>query len=181
MKTKNFLIYGLIAVLIALAFTACPPESNTDPDTDPDTTPAYTEGLGYTLNYDGNSYSVNAGTADINGAVVIPATHPIDGKPVTTIGNNAFRNCTNITSITIPDSVTTIYGAADSTGGPFYGCTSLTSVTFERNGNTKIANANAFLGDLVAKSGGTGDQNRFGTYTTSSPASASSVWTKQTP
>ena len=42
---------------------------------------------------------------------------------VTTIGNNAFRNCESLTSVTIPDSVTTIGEAA------FNGCTSLTSVT----------------------------------------------------
>ncbi|MDR0913970.1 MAG: leucine-rich repeat protein [Oscillospiraceae bacterium] len=41
---------------------------------------------------------------------------------VTTIGNQAFIDCTSLTSITIPDSVNTIGGSA------FNGCTSLTSV-----------------------------------------------------
>ena len=47
--------------------------------------------------------------------VIIP-----DG--VTSIGNNAFFECTSLTSITIPDSVTSIGGAA------FFKCTSLASI-----------------------------------------------------
>ncbi|MBQ4111586.1 MAG: leucine-rich repeat domain-containing protein, partial [Clostridia bacterium] len=42
---------------------------------------------------------------------------------VTSIGESIFSNCTNLTSITIPDSVTTI------AKGAFYSCTSLTSIT----------------------------------------------------
>ena len=42
---------------------------------------------------------------------------------VTTIGNSAFSGCIGLTSITIPDSVTTIGSSA------FSGCTGLTSIT----------------------------------------------------
>ena len=42
---------------------------------------------------------------------------------VTSIGTNAFRECTGITSLTISNSVTTIESAA------FWGCTGLTSIT----------------------------------------------------
>ena len=42
---------------------------------------------------------------------------------VTSIGFYAFRECSNLTSITIPNSVTSIGERA------FYGCTGLTSVT----------------------------------------------------
>ena len=49
------------------------------------------------------------------GDVVVPGG-------VTSIGNNAFYNCTSLTSVTIPDSVTSIGTRA------FYDCSSLTSV-----------------------------------------------------
>ena len=42
---------------------------------------------------------------------------------VASIGESAFRGCTSLTSVTIPDSVTSIGW------GAFYGCTSLTSIT----------------------------------------------------
>ncbi len=53
--------------------------------------------------------------------VEIPAE--IDGLPVTGIGWGSFHGCTNLVSITIPDSVTSIEDEL------FYGCTSLTSIT----------------------------------------------------
>ena len=61
--------------------------------------------------------------------VVIPES--IDGVPVTAIGASAFRDCTNLTSITIPNSVTSIGELT------FYGCSSLTSITIP-NGVTSI-------------------------------------------
>jgi len=69
---------------------------------------------------DGSSYTVWQDPINPpSGAVVIPATY--NGKPITGIGS--FTLNTGITSITIPDSVTTI------TGDAFRGCTGLTNIT----------------------------------------------------
>ena len=76
-------------------------------------------GLAFELINNNTAYRVSAGTAT-SGAVVIPAAY--NGLPVTEIDSNAFRN-TAITGVTIPSSVTSIGIQA------FLECTSLTSVT----------------------------------------------------
>ena len=106
---------------------------------------------------------------------------------LTSIGASAFYGCALLTSITIPGNVITITGSA------FANCTNLTSVTFlgipvatqaeATAGPHKvyIAAASAFPGSTtagsslktVAESGGAG------TYTTTSPVSSTSVWTRQ--
>ena len=67
--------------------------------------------------------------SDVFGANIVANTYEngkgvikFDGN-VTSIGYNAFYNCTSLTSVTIPNRVTSIGWAA------FYSCTSLTSVT----------------------------------------------------
>jgi len=88
-------------------------------------------------------YRVNGGAIAITkytgsgGSVVIPST--INGLPVTSIGNSAFFDFfdkSRVTSIIIPDSVTTI-GT-----GAFQFCTSLTNVTM--GSSIKFININAF-------------------------------------
>ena len=133
------------------------------------------------------AYSVSANNS--TGAVVIPNTY--DGKPVTRIENFSnspsitsviipnsvtsisqwgFRSCTGLTSITIPASVTQIAEYA------FQSCTNLTSVTFEGSnttiGGTGITLAGTFPGDLRVKYQAGGP----GTYTRQA---GSTNWTKQ--
>ena len=77
-----------------------------------------------------------------NDAVVnIPSE--INGTPVTTIGNAAFRD-SSVTSVTIPASVTEIGANA------FAGCTNLTSVTYEGDwSNLTIQSGNPAVEDAA--------------------------------
>ena len=59
------------------------------------------------------------------GELSIPPT--IEDKPVTMIGENAFRSCSKLTSVSIPGTVTRIEDKA------FYGCTGLTSLNVPDN------------------------------------------------
>ena len=62
--------------------------------------------LEFTLNEDGKSYSVTGIGACLVNEIEIPATHK--GLPVTAIGERAFFRHFLLTSVVIPDSVTTI-------------------------------------------------------------------------
>ena len=66
------------------------------------------------------TFGVKVGKAWYLSEIVIPAQYK--GKAVSTILDNAFLNNENLTSITIPDSVTNIWRYA------FSGCTSLTNI-----------------------------------------------------
>ncbi len=75
----------------------------------------------FTLNSDGESYSVKTYDPTISGELVIPSTY--DGKPVTAIGDFGFHSCNFLTRVIIGDNVTTIGYYA------FGNCESLKSVT----------------------------------------------------
>ena len=59
-------------------------------------------------------YTVKAASTNISGDILIPAEH--DGKPVYALDVRAFKDCNKITSITIPDGMTSIAAEA------FSGC-----------------------------------------------------------
>ena len=110
-----------------------------------------------------NAYRVSRGTANAE-HIVIPATNPntttgwpvteifgdfshftamtsiIIPNTVTTIGSNIFEGCIGLTSITIPNSVTSIGSSA------FRGCRGLTSVIFEEPSSLTTIGERAFYG-----------------------------------
>ena len=63
--------------------------------------------------------------SEYSGSITIPATITHEGVDysVTSIGDEAFRDCYSLTAITIPEGVTSIGKCA------FYGCSSLTTTT----------------------------------------------------
>ena len=91
------------------------------------------------------------GTAEITGYsgedenVVIPGT--LDGYPVTAIGEQAFLNCSSLTSVTIPEGVTAIGNDA------FFNCTGLTSIVIpdsvERIGNSAFCDCTGLTSVII--------------------------------
>ena len=70
-------------------------------------------------NYKGGNYTIGANVFKGN-TTITSITIP---NSITSIGDDAFYNCSGLTSITIPNSVTSIGNYA------LYGCTGLTSIT----------------------------------------------------
>ena len=64
-----------------------------------------------------------------SGKVTIPKTINVKGDAyvVKTIGEEAFKNCTNLTSVSLPSSIVTIGSSS------FYDCTNLASITIPDN------------------------------------------------
>ncbi|MBO4549499.1 MAG: leucine-rich repeat protein, partial [Bacteroidaceae bacterium] len=84
---------------------------------------AYIDGIYY--NFSGNEATMtyeSYHSRSYSGSVTIPNTVTYNGTTysVTSIGQNAFWDCTSLTSITIGNSVTTIGNSA------FSGCSGLT-------------------------------------------------------
>lgn len=77
------------------------------------------------VTYPGSYLNYYNGFSSPAGALTIPSTVTNDGisYPVSVIGSDAFRECHNLTSVTIPSTITLIGSHA------FCGCTALTSVT----------------------------------------------------
>ena len=77
--------------------------------------------LEYVLNADGREYTVKSMGKCSDAEIVIASK--LLGKPVTMIGEEAFSNATNVTSIKIPNTIEKIGARA------FYGCSALKEIT----------------------------------------------------
>lgn len=124
----------------------------------------------YTTNAD-NTITITGYTGS-GGDVTIPGT--INGYRVTAIGDNAFYLRTNLTSVTIPASVTSIGGHDVFLGGAFSGCTNLHQAYFEGNapsvnGGPGSADSTVFAGEsgtVYYVPGTTGWGDTFGGWPT---------------
>ena len=129
-KVLTLLLALLLALGCALLATACGEGGDpTDPDqpgvtdpTDPDDpgddpdqpkpapVPVVTEnGITYTLSDDGTYYTVSDADPSLSSVAIAESLY---GLPVTDIFDFAFEDCTSLTAITIPDSVTYIGSGA---------------------------------------------------------------------
>ena len=83
-----------------------------------------TKGLSYTSNGDGTYTVAGMGTCT-DTEIVIPSMH--NGGRVTKIGEYAFGDCENLTRITLPETIATVYSST------FYMCPSLTEIIVDGN------------------------------------------------
>lgn len=121
---------------------------------------APTAGLVYTLINDDAEYQVSKGTASESN-IVIPRFY--NGKMVTSIGNDGFKDYSTLTNIEIPSSLTSIGSYA------FYECANLASIIIP-NSVTSIG-AHAFHGctrliNIEIPNGVTSIENATFTYCT---------------
>ena len=111
MRKRTWLLTSAILLTVVCLLCGC---------SEGEKEPAESQGLAFELNEDGSGYMVMGIGTCTDADVVIPSEY--QGKPVTAIGDGAFHYCQTITSVVIPDSVTSIEYS-------FYGCGNLESVT----------------------------------------------------
>ena len=108
-RTFRLCMAVCLALLAVLVIASCKPDGGLEFDVNQQ--PA----LAFRLSSDGTYYAV-AGIGNVTAnEITIPAEYA--GKPVKTIARGAFANCANITSVTIPASISTVEVDA------FAGCT----------------------------------------------------------
>ena len=89
-----------------------------------------------------NTITITGSNPLASGNLVIPST--INDLPVTSIGGNAFKGCSGLTSVTLPSSITSIGDYA------FYNCTGLTSVTIPNSVTNICYNAFQYCSGLTS-------------------------------
>lgn len=110
-----------MAIVLSFVFVACDKKKD-EPAPPQNMSPS--EGLEYSFDKYGSHYGyvvTDIGSCPDNN-VIIPSEYK--SRTVKSIGDNAFKDCIGITSITIPDSVTSIGYEA------FSGCTKLESIYY---------------------------------------------------
>ena len=85
---------------------------------------AATEGV-YTYSISDGAATITDCDTAVSGDLVIPDT--LGGCPVTSIDKDAFRDCVNLTHVTIPEGVTSIGQSA------FFGCEGMKSITIPKS------------------------------------------------
>lgn len=98
--------------------------------------------------YDSNSqtaYVTFDNSKKYTGDIIIPASISYNGRTisVTAIGKNAFRNCTELTSVIIPNTTLTIEEDA------FHGCSSLSCLTIPSS--VRRVESGALMGTMLDK------------------------------
>ena len=125
---------------------------------------ASVDDLTFTLNDTGTEYSLTDCDTAASGSLVIPSTY--NGKPVTSIGENTFKDCINLNSVTLPNGIASIEYRA------FFNCTGLTNVNIPNTvtsiGDRSFYNCTSLTGITIPDSVTTiGDESFFNTGITS--------------
>lgn len=128
-KINKALAVLLAAIMTFSVFTALPITASAAVS-DSESVGAYVSGdFEYQVLDDGTAKITRYAGSETD--VIIPSE--LDGHKVEILYSEAFSDCVNITSITIPDSVTEIYSDA------FYGCTGLVNLYADSNSESFLS------------------------------------------
>ncbi len=162
-KWLKVMVSVLFAVCLCLALVACGglfgggSSNNSDSSSsNVNNQPVDSDG---TFIYSGAT--VKAASTSISGDIVIPTER--NGSPIDTIPANAFKGCNAITSITVPNEITSIGE------GAFNGCSSLRSITLPfvggQRGNTGSSSRFGYIFGTSFYQGSTEVASGIGSYT----------------
>lgn len=119
---KKIIAFLLIIITLSFSFLSCQ-KSHEDTSNQTEDTTKYSWGLEFSI-IDGGYAVTGIGTCQ-DKEIFIPKTHK--GQPVLLILDGAFKDCTFIEKVVIPNSILRIHEQA------FSGCTSLKSVTIPKS------------------------------------------------
>lgn len=134
-----------MVLTLSLVFSSCIFDKSTDTTVHPiinKPLPEPSQDLEFVLNEDEESYSVKGIGGHTDSDLLISETY--NDLPVTSIENEAFKDCVFLERVTIPDSVTKMGG------GVFFGCSNLIKVTLG-NGITEIPNDVYYNGYFIVE------------------------------